>query len=63
MVGSLMLRSIERSERVYQAMAARGYTGQVRSLARPQMRRQDYLALLGCAVLLVSIVLLSNSLT
>lgn len=63
MVGSLMLRSIERSERVVQAMAARGYTGQVRSLARPQMRRQDYLALLGCALLLGSIVLLSNNLT
>jgi cobalt/nickel transport system permease protein len=62
MVGTLMLRSIERSERVYQAMTARGYTGQVRSLAHPQMRRQDYLALLGCAVLLLGIVLLSYSL-
>lgn len=62
MVGSLMLRSIERSERVYQAMSARGYTGQVRTMAHPQMRRQDYLALFSCTVLFVGIILLSRSL-
>jgi cobalt/nickel transport system permease protein len=63
MVGSLMLRSIERSERVYQAMTARGYTGQVRSLTHPQMRREDYFILFGCTVLLVGIAFLSHSLT
>ncbi len=62
MVGSLMLRSIERSERVYQAMSARGYTGQVRSLAHPQMGRRDYFVLLGCVVLFVSVVILSHTL-
>jgi cobalt/nickel transport system permease protein len=63
MVGSLMLRSIERSERVYQAMTARGYTGEVRSLTHPQMHRVDYFTLFGCAGLIVGIVLLSGSLT
>ena len=46
--------------RVYQAMAARGYNGQVHSLAHPQMGRQDYLTLFGCVVLFVSLVLLSR---
>jgi cobalt/nickel transport system permease protein len=42
MVGSLFLRSLERSERVFSAMAARGYDGQVRSLARFQMISLDW---------------------
>jgi cobalt/nickel transport system permease protein len=45
MVGSLFLRSIERSERVYDAMLARGYDGQVRSLAHFHLRRPDVVAL------------------
>lgn len=43
MVGSLFLRSLERSERVFSAMAARGYDGQVRSLARFQMISLDWI--------------------
>ena len=49
MVGSLMLRSFERSERIYQAMAARGYRGELRSLARHAMHRRDWLALAAAA--------------
>ena len=45
MVGSLFLRSIERSERVYDAMLARGYDGQVRSLVHFHLRRLDVAAL------------------
>jgi len=33
MVGNLFLRSLERGERIYAAMAARGYDGEVRTLA------------------------------
>lgn len=33
MAGTLLLRSIERSERVYQAMLSRGYDGEVKSTA------------------------------
>lgn len=47
MVGSLMLRSLERSERVYDAMTARGYQGEMRVSAHPHLRRQDYVALAG----------------
>ena len=56
MVGSLMLRSIERSERVYQAMLARGYSGQVLTLSHPKMGRLDYLTLLTSAVFLLGLV-------
>lgn len=56
MVGSLLLRSLERSERVYAAMASRGYGGQIRPLARFRMQPADWaglaLALTALAVLL-----------
>jgi cobalt/nickel transport system permease protein len=60
MVGSLMLRSMERSERIYNAMVARGYQGQMRILNRPQMARVDYLFLIVSITLFVVIVLLSR---
>jgi cobalt/nickel transport system permease protein len=44
MVGSLFLRSLSRSERVYVAMLARGYNGELRSLEPFQLRSQDVAA-------------------
>lgn len=46
MVGQLFLRSYERSERVYQAMLARGYRGQLLTMNPHLMRRSDWLAAL-----------------
>ena len=60
MVGNLMLRSLDRSERIYNAMAARGYQGQMRVLNPPQMGRQDYSVLFVSIVLFVVIVLFSR---
>ena len=45
MVGSLFLRSLERSERVYDAMLSRGYDGRMRTLTRFQMNPVDWLFL------------------
>lgn len=45
MIGTLMLRSLERSERIYEAMLARGYRGQVRTLAHQPLQRSDYLVI------------------
>jgi len=45
MIGSLFLRAIERSERVYGAMLARGYDGRTRSLIHFQMSARDWAAL------------------
>lgn len=47
MVGSLFLRSYERSERIYAAMQARGYTGRLPRPDAPPLRRADVLAGMG----------------
>jgi cobalt/nickel transport system permease protein len=41
MVGSLFLRSLNRSERVYVAMLSRGYNGEMRSLERFTLKQRD----------------------
>jgi cobalt/nickel transport system permease protein len=57
MIGSLFLRAIERSERVYAAMSARGYDGQPRAQSHHRMKAIDWAALgvsgvmLGAALL------------
>jgi cobalt/nickel transport system permease protein len=55
MVGSLMLRSFERSERIYHAMSARGYTGEIKSFAHHRLTARDgwVLACAGVAVALL----------
>ncbi len=60
MVGSLMLRSMERSERIYNAMLARGYQGQTRVLNRPHMERYDFIALIISIMLFLVIVSFSR---
>ena len=41
MVGTLFVRSIERGERVYQAMLSRGFEGQMRTLVAMRLTRAD----------------------
>ena len=41
MIGSLFIRSYERSERIYQAMLSRGYAGQVLSMTRSAWQARD----------------------
>jgi cobalt/nickel transport system permease protein len=53
MVGQLFLRSYERSDRVYNAMLARGYQGHFYTLNAHVMDRTDWLAALGAALILV----------
>lgn len=55
MVGQLLLRSIERSERVYQAMAARGYRGHFLTMTPHVMSARDWLAFLVAGLLLVCV--------
>lgn len=52
MVGQLFLRSIERSERIYQAMQVRGYRGQLLTLNPHIMKRRDWVCL-GVGLLLL----------
>lgn len=54
MTGQLFLRSYERSDRIYNAMLARGYTGQLRTLNPHVMKKRDW----SFAVLSVIVILL-----
>lgn len=59
MVGTLFLRSYERSERIYVAMLSRGFDGEIRALSGRRLRSAEQgLLLIGCAVL-AGIVLLA----
>ena len=42
LVGNLMLRSFERSERIYNAMLARGFTGELKTFGRPAVGGEDF---------------------
>jgi cobalt/nickel transport system permease protein len=57
LVGTLFLRSFERSERVYVAMLSRGYAGELRSLQAGAMPRRDRVWGLVCGMVLVIIML------
>jgi cobalt/nickel transport system permease protein len=60
MAGSLFLRSIERSERIYDAMVARGYDGEVRVLRHPNLQLGDVFVALLFALVLALIQLLAR---
>lgn len=53
MAGSLFLRSIERSDRVYAAMLSRGYNGELPSHEKNPLSRKDLLTLVLGIMLLV----------
>ncbi len=54
MAGQLFLRSYERSDRVYNAMLARGYTGHLQTVNPHELHRVDYVAMiLGILFLLL----------
>lgn len=54
MIGSLFIRSYERSERIYAAMLSRGFAGEIRSLDQMTWQKRDWLAGLGWAVLMAA---------
>jgi cobalt/nickel transport system permease protein len=56
MAGNLFLRAFERSDRIYTAMLARGYDGEVRSAPLPRLRPADW-AVLACALALFGLLL------
>ncbi len=57
MVGNLFIRGYERSERVYQAMLARGYDGEVRAFALKPLSGSQYLVIAGSMVVLAVLAL------
>jgi cobalt/nickel transport system permease protein len=55
LVGTLFLRSFERSERIYVAMLSRGYNGELRSLRSPALNRHDRRFAIGASTVLLII--------
>jgi cobalt/nickel transport system permease protein len=55
MAGQLFLRSYERSDRIYSAMVARGYTGNFMTLNPHVMREQDWRALAVAVAVLAAL--------
>lgn len=53
MAGQLFVRSLDRSDRVYQAMLARGYQGTLLTMNPHQMRPFDWAVLFGFGVFLI----------
>ena len=47
LLGHLLLRSLDRAQRVYRAMVARGFDGEIRVLGPTAMRPRDFAFLLG----------------
>ena len=60
MAGSLFLRGYERSERVYNAMLARGYDGEIRTLPIAPLTTRQWAGLLIGLALLASILALGT---
>jgi cobalt/nickel transport system permease protein len=52
MAGSLFLRAFERSDRIYTAMLARGYDGEVRSEPLPKLTGENWIILTASLVVL-----------
>lgn len=60
MAGNLFMRSFERGDRIYDAMSARGYDGEVRTFERPAMSGQSRTALIFGLVMLAALLVLSR---
>jgi cobalt/nickel transport system permease protein len=58
MVGSLFLRSYERSERVYAAMLSRGFDGSTRTMRMPSLGRRDFAAMAAFVFYLLAVAML-----
>jgi cobalt/nickel transport system permease protein len=54
MIGHLLLRSMDRAERVYRAMVARGFDGEVRVLRPSSFVWSDAIFVAGCLLFFVS---------
>lgn len=60
MAGTLFLRGYERSERIYNAMLARGYDGSIRSFPSQPLSWPERLMLLAASIVLLALALLGN---
>jgi cobalt/nickel transport system permease protein len=57
MAGNLFVRSLDRGDRIYAAMAARGYDGEIRSFPLPPLTSTSWVVLSGGLALLIALLL------
>jgi cobalt/nickel transport system permease protein len=57
MAGNLFVRSLDRGDRIYAAMAARGYDGEIRSFPLPPITSASWITLLGGLAMLIALLL------
>jgi len=62
MIGSLFIRSYERSERIYVAMLSRGFAGEIRSLTHLNWKARDSWAGVGWGVALMTVTIFGRML-
>jgi cobalt/nickel transport system permease protein len=55
LTGHLLLRSLDRAERVYRAMVSRGFDGRIRVLPTETFRRSDYVFVAGWLLYFVAV--------
>ena len=60
MIGTLFLRSYERSERIYAAMLSRGFTGEIHTLKDTSLQQKDVITLAAFLTLLVAIEVMAH---
>ncbi len=56
-VGTLLIRSFERSERVYKAMLSKGYQGELHTMVKFKSEQQDYIK--SALVLVTAVIILA----
>jgi len=54
-IGNLFVRTLERGERIYAAMVARGFDGAVRTLRQPRLRGVDAAFLVGALLFVAAV--------
>jgi cobalt/nickel transport system permease protein len=59
MAGGLFVRSIERSDRIYQALLSRGYDGEVRTMPLPGLKLADWVIVVTGLIVFTLLLLLS----
>ncbi|MBI2848357.1 MAG: cobalt ECF transporter T component CbiQ [Chloroflexi bacterium] len=58
--GSLVLRSYDRAERVFEAMLVRGYSGAIGAIYQQRLQRNDYLTAIVLSALMASLFLVGR---
>ena len=60
MIGTLFLRSYERSERIYAAMLSRSFTGEIHTMKNTALQQKDVITLAAFLTLLVAVEVMAH---